>query len=114
MTLQYPVSNINDPLPPSLLTTPFAITPRPLTPDNGFVSIDATGGGETVELPPANGVSVLEITIQKSDATVNAITIIAAMGDTINGTAGPLIAQWQSVTLLNDGVSTWNVIETQP
>lgn len=114
MTLQYPVSNINDPRAPVALTTPFSPTPLPLTTDNAFFAVDATGGSDTVELPAAGEVSVLEITIQKSDITAFTVTIAAASGDTINGTAGPLTAQFQNVTLLNNGVSTWNVIETQP
>ncbi len=104
---------IGDVSPPIILKTPFAGS-FVIPPENGLVQINATDRAGRVELPAADTESVFEIVIQKLDKTNNFIWIDPAIGDTINGPTGPIGSQFRSVTLVTDGVSTWNVIDTRP
>lgn len=64
----------------------------------------AVGGAFTVTLPPIAGNEGREVTIRKTDAGGNAITVAASSGNTIQGaTTTSITTQWQALTLVNDG-----------
>ncbi len=111
MTLQYPESNINQPIGSQTVALPGPGTAEATT-DASIILVDATNGIVTITLPFASDGSVMVITIEKIDAGGNAVSIAPQAGDTVNGTAGPLVAQFDSVTLINDAVTTWNVISS--
>lgn len=76
--------------------------------------IQASGAAFTITLPAATGNAGKTLEIIKTDAsTANVITISRAGTDTINGaTSIKLASQWDSVTLVSDGSSKWNIVDT--
>lgn len=69
-----------------------------------LILADATGGPFTVTLPPADRVKDLRVTIKKTDASANAVTV----GGTVDGTANPTLAtRYKSMTVQSDGI-TWH------
>lgn len=84
-------------------------TPYNVTLNDRFVLVDATAGVKTVQLPAANAVpSGFAVSIKKTDAGGNAVTVARAGADTIEGaTSASLAAQFNSVNLRSDGVSEW-------
>lgn len=69
---------------------------------------DASGGAFTVTLPAAATVSGSSISVKKSDASANAVTIDGAGAETIDGAATlALSTQYEAVTLWSDGTSWW-------
>lgn len=83
-------------------------------PDDQVYSIDATAAARTRALPDATTCRGAKITVIKSDASANAVTVTAATGQTILDTAGAsltniLTAQGKAITVVSDGVG-WLVI----
>lgn len=75
-----------------------------------IVLADATGGAFAVTLPAASARRD-QIVIKKTDSSANAVTVTRAGSDTIDGaTTYALSTQYQSVTLVSDGTSTWYVV----
>jgi len=79
------------------------------------ISVDATVGAITVTLPAANSVGAGEWTITITDAkdkaATNNITIAPAGTDTISNAANQVLtANGESITVITDGVSNWQVI----
>ena len=74
------------------------------------VLADASSGAITLTLPAASGSSGRQVTVKKTDAGVNAVTVDGAGSETIDGaTTYDLPAQNDYVTLLCDG-SGWQVV----
>jgi hypothetical protein len=74
------------------------------------VLMDATGGARSATLPAANLVGHF-CEVCKIDASGNAVTVLRAGSDTINGaTSRSLTAQWQCESYRSDGTATWYVI----
>jgi hypothetical protein len=70
-----------------------------------IIPCDATGGAFTVNLPAASGV-VQSISIKKTDASINAITIDGNGAETIDGAATRLLStQYEAVTLWSNGTN---------
>jgi hypothetical protein len=68
---------------------------------------DASGGAFTVTLPAAAG-ATSSISVKKSDASANAVTIDGDASETIDGaTTRALSTQYEAVTLWSDGTSWW-------
>lgn len=79
--------------------------------DNGAViGMDASGGPRTVNLPAVGAVPVgFNVTVKKTDTTVNAVTLDGSAAETIEGAATRLLRlPRQSVTIVNSG-SGWIV-----
>jgi hypothetical protein len=73
-----------------------------------IIPCDATGGAFTVNLPAASGV-VQSISIKKTDASVNAVTIDGNASETIDGATTRLLStQYEAVTLWSNGTN-WMV-----
>lgn len=69
------------------------------------IPCDATGGAFTVNLPAASGV-VQSISIKKTDASINAVTIDGNGAETIDGAATRLLStQYEAVTLWSNGTN---------
>jgi hypothetical protein len=69
---------------------------------------DATGGAFTVTLPAAAGVSGQSISVKKTDASANAITVDGNGSETIDGAATlALSTRYAAVTLWSDGSNWW-------
>ena len=69
------------------------------------IPCDATGGAFTVNLPAASGV-VQSISIKKTDASVNAVTIDGNASETIDGATTRLLStQYEAVTLWSNGTN---------
>lgn len=69
---------------------------------------DATGAAFTVTLPAAATVSGQSISVKKTDASANAVTVDGDGAETIDGaTTLPLATQYTAVTLWSDGTSWW-------
>jgi hypothetical protein len=70
------------------------------------VLCNATGGAITATLPPAAACKGFPVTIKKTDASGNAVTVDGNASETIDGAANyPLAAQWNSVTVQSDGTN---------
>jgi len=75
---------------------------------DSYISIDATGGACTVTLPASAGAGS-RVSIEKTDASVNAVTITRAGADTIDGaTTVVLGAQYEVGELLDAASGTWH------
>lgn len=73
---------------------------------------NAVGGAITANLPAAATAGAgREYVVKKIDATANGCTLTPAGADTIDGAATlPNTTQWQSFTVVSDGVAGWFVI----
>jgi hypothetical protein len=93
-----------------LRTGYLAVSTTPVTLDvsgPSMVSVSASGGARTVNLPAASGNAGQFYTIIKNDSSANTVTIDANSTETINGALTfVLTAQYQSVVLRCDG-SNW-------
>jgi len=70
--------------------------------------IDATAAARTVTLQLAADAKWREITVKKTDASVNTVTIDASGAETIDGSLTiVLTVQYQSITVQSDGISWW-------
>lgn len=100
-----PVISLALPLRAEAATTTLTYADHTLT-------MDATGGARTVNLPSASSAIRRLYVIKKIDASGNAVTVDANGGDLIDG-AGTyaLPAQWDAVTLQSDGTN-WHVLST--
>lgn len=79
-------------------------------PGIGTVLADATGGAITITLPLAVNSADRQISVKKTDASGNAVTLDGNGAETIDGAAGyALPAQNNFVTVLCDGIN-WQVI----
>ncbi|RYF66035.1 MAG: hypothetical protein EOO39_23770 [Cytophagaceae bacterium] len=77
-----------------------------LTTADSFLIANAAGGALTVTLPTAVGTNGRTYTIKKSDSSANQVTILAASGQTIEGSASlTLNSQWQYSILTSDGLN---------
>lgn len=93
----------------SLFTLGFSFAAAPVTSTttetignsaNRFAN--ATAGAITLTLPVAASTVNYEITVTKTDASVNLVTVVPQAGGTIGGAASVVLAaQYQSVTLRN-------------
>jgi len=81
-----------------------------LTDANQLVRVNPTGGGFTVTLPAASTASGKVVIVKNVSASVNAVTVAAGGGDTVDGAASVVLSgnrfHWQVVS---DGVSQWMV-----
>ncbi|MCA3418096.1 MAG: hypothetical protein INF88_04275 [Roseomonas sp.] len=80
--------------------------------DAGLVLVNASGGARTITLPAANalGGRPMQIRIVKSDSGTNAVTVQRTGTDTIEGAISQVLRyQWDSLTLVSDGVGAWMV-----
>lgn len=69
---------------------------------------DATTAPFTVTLPDATKNGGRKLTIKKVDASANAVTIDGAGSQTIDGaTTDSLASQYDSLTMVSDGVEWW-------
>lgn len=80
------------------------------TVSDDYVLADATGGVITVTLPAVSGNVGVVLTVKKLDASGNAVTIDGNASETIDGvTTKSLTTQYQSYTIVCDGVEWWVV-----
>jgi hypothetical protein len=79
-----------------------------LTDTNDIVLASAASGAITVTLPsPTSG---KQLTVKKTDSTVNSVTVSPSGGQTIDGGASySLNTQYQSISLVTDG-SNWYLV----
>lgn len=74
---------------------------------NEMVLCDASGGAFTVTLPTAASASGKEVTVKKTDASANAVTVDGNGSETIDGAlTSALSSQWDSVVVVSNG-SNW-------
>ncbi|MGC2775549.1 MAG: hypothetical protein WA418_07905, partial [Bradyrhizobium sp.] len=74
------------------------------------VKVDPTAGAFAVTLPAAANHEGESITIKNVSASVNAVTVTAGAGDSIDGAAtAPLSADHFNFTVTSDGVHLWMV-----
>lgn len=79
------------------------------TSDDDFIPCNATSAGFTITLPPAATVSGRELTIKKTDASFNIVTIDANGSETIDGAlTRRLCTQNETIILTCDG-SNWYI-----
>jgi hypothetical protein len=79
-----------------------------------FIYVDATGGARTVFLPAAAYMSGRVITVKKTDASGNTVTLDGNGAETIDGAATLVIStQNHARTVISDGVN-WRIIGTYP
>lgn len=77
---------------------------------DAVILCDATGGALTVTLPAVASSKSLVLTIKKTDASGNAVTIDTPGAETIDGSATrSLPAQYNSLTIVCDGTN-WHRI----
>jgi hypothetical protein len=76
---------------------------------DGVILADATAGTWTLTLPPVS--SGRSLTVKKTDATANVITVVPASG-TIDGRASDvLVTQYMTCTYVSDGVNWYTIGE---
>ncbi|MDJ0342275.1 hypothetical protein QMK19_03615 [Streptomyces sp. H10-C2] len=107
LTLDAPIGFklINDQVsfPVNAVTANYAVTTL-----DEVVLVDATGGPVTVTLPTAVG-RATRCTVQKTDASANAVTVATTGGQTIKGASTfPLATRWTTVTAIPSG-GNWYV-----
>jgi hypothetical protein len=84
---------------------------RAVTINDDLVNCDLTSGAFSLSMPAVVGASGELIRIRKKDASSNILTINADGSDTINGLSTyTLHLQYNSVSLLSDGVSEWMIV----
>lgn len=72
------------------------------------VLCNAVAGGFNVTLPAPTANRI--VTVKKTDASANAVTVLPNAAETIDGAASFVLnAQWESITLVSNGVN-WFVI----
>ena len=75
-----------------------------------LIVADATGGAITMTLPPAALVPGRIYTFKRVNSGANAVIVDGYAAETIDGaTTYTLSAQWNSVTVMNNGIS-WFII----
>jgi len=76
-------------------------------PDWGYhVDVDASGGARTITLPSAVNNAAGLIEVRKTDSSANAVTVVPASGQYINGASSfVLYSQYDSVSLRSDGTN---------
>jgi hypothetical protein len=81
-----------------------------LTDQNALITVDASGAVRTVTLPTfASVFAGFSVTIQKSDTSVNTVTVDGNGAETINGDANKVLRRpHESMTVTSDG-SDWKV-----
>jgi hypothetical protein len=78
-----------------------------------MINVDASGGARTITLSSATLDKNLGkvVTIKKTDSSVNAVTVTAVGGQTIDGLSSQLVAtQNASMTIVSNGTN-WMIIE---
>lgn len=72
-----------------------------------FLQVDTSGGAVQVDLPDPANIEGRRITVKKTTGDVNAVTLETPGSETIDGAANhsTLDAQWDSLTLISDGVN---------
>ena len=78
---------------------------------DAVTTVDASGGAVVADLPAASAQEGLRLDFKKIDGTGNTVTVDAAGADLIDG-AGTYVlsAQYDSLTLISDGVSNWWIL----
>lgn len=72
-------------------------------PGDSMILVDASGGAVTLDLPSA-AAGPRNVTAQKIDASLNAVTLVAVGGDTLNGTASTT-TQFATISAATAGTS---------
>lgn len=80
--------------------------------DNANVLANATAGAVAASLPAGTAGEKKEITVTKTDASANPVTVVPPGGGLINGSATPisLTKRGDSVTLRNTDANNWIVV----
>jgi hypothetical protein len=78
-----------------------------------FLECDTTNGSFTITLPDAMRVHDMEITLKKTDAAANTVTVVALGGLIDGATSTTLATRWGSKTLYSDG-HNWYIIAVVP
>lgn len=82
--------------------------------DTYWERCNATSGAFTRTLPLAKDNWRRKIGLIKTDSSVNAVTVGRSGSDTINGaTTQSLGSQYSTMTVISDGVSSWDIIVKQ-
>lgn len=82
-----------------------------VTLNDGVILCNATGGAYQETLPAASAGKGLTVRFKKIDSSANAVTIARAASDTIDGaTSVALTIQYEALTLISDGVSSWSIL----
>lgn len=91
-------------LPVSTKTTAYAATAA-----DSVILVNATGGAVAITLPAATAAPGQMIRVKKIDSSGNAVTVVRAGSDTIEGSTSAISlgAQWNFTTLVTDGTSQW-------
>jgi hypothetical protein len=81
-----------------------------MTLNDSIVLVNATAGAITITLPLANECTQKRISIKKTDASANVVTIDGNGAETIDGTATKTLAtQYKSYELVASGGAWWIV-----
>lgn len=110
MTEQYLFRRVNIPGAPRAVVATATIQ---ATTDDNFLQVDVTAGSQNVRLPLAQEMPGIKITVQKSDASLNGVSVIPLAPNVINPANPSLGAQFDNATCVSDGTN-WNVIAENP
>lgn len=78
-----------------------------------LLDVDATGANTAANLPQGSQAVGRIITIKKTDVTANTVDVTPFAGDDIEGNPSvSLAAQWDSVTLMSTGGTSWRILST--
>jgi hypothetical protein len=81
-----------------------------MTLNDTIILMDATGGNKVVTLKPVDQCKNKRVTIKKTDASANTVTIDGNDSEVINNaTTYVLTAAYQSIDVVSDGSKWWAV-----
>lgn len=90
----------------------YADTPYTITSEVGHLRVNATGGNVVVNLPASTGLGRL-VTVIKTDASANTVTVTRAGSDVINGAnTYVLAAQYDVVQMIDATAGNWDITST--
>lgn len=115
MTEQYQQREINQSAAPRTIVSTVAAPAGTLLSEDDMVLIDTTASIFTATLPTAASAPGRTIVVVNAAAAPLALTIAAAAGDAIAGTAtNPIITAFGNITLTSDGVLSWIATSDNP
>ena len=80
------------------------------TANDDLILVDASGGGVTVNLPTAAGITGNTIRIKKTDSSLNTVTLDPNGSETVDGeTTFTISFQFEAASIASDN-SNWHII----
>jgi parallel beta-helix repeat protein len=81
--------------------------------ENGIINANATGGNIALQVIDPTNMGTWSVTVVKTDASGNTVTISCPAGGTFDGAATiVLAAQWKRVTIKSNGGANYSIVQS--